>query len=77
MAAVIRSLDATLDTQCTDSGLFFDIARNGFEQHGRGAIVTMFPNIEALDNEEQNMSFYLPRKELEDGMYNPDMYYVQ
>eukprot|EP00953_Heterococcus_sp_UTEX-ZZ885_P009968 5839-Heterococcus_DN1.PRE.2 len=64
MASVIKSLDAALEMQAVDSAMFFDVAHTGYTQSGRGAIVTVFPNIEALESVEKAASFFMPRSEL-------------
>jgi hypothetical protein len=86
MASVIKSLDAALEMQAVDSAVFFDVAHTGYTQSGRGAIVTMFPNINALESGEKAASFFMPRSELVKfeyadavsfvDMYDPQQWYV-
>jgi MYND finger len=86
MTTVIKSLNDALDMQARSSAMFFDTAYTGHEQNGRGAIVTVFANIEALENHEQAVPFYVPRSELIAfdyaevvkfvDMYDPEQYYV-
>jgi MYND finger len=86
MASVIKSLDAALKMQAVDSAMFFDVAHTGYTQSGRGAIVTVFPNIDALESGEKAVSFFMPRSELVKfeyadvmsfvDMYDPQQWYV-
>jgi hypothetical protein len=86
MVSVIMSLDAALEMQAVDSAMFFDVAHTGYTQSGRGAIVTVFPNIEALESGEKAASFFMPRSELVKfayayvvsfvDMYDPQQCYV-
>eukprot|EP00953_Heterococcus_sp_UTEX-ZZ885_P028353 15128-Heterococcus_DN1.PRE.1 len=59
--SVISSLDAALDMQAVDSAMFFDTAYIGYKQSGRGAMVTVFANIEALEDHQQAASLFVPR----------------
>jgi hypothetical protein len=72
--------------QAVDSAMFFDVAHTGYTQSGRGAIITVFPNINALESGEKAASFFMPRSELVKfeyadvvsfvDMYDPQQWYV-
>ena len=81
---VTQSLDKCLDMLPAYSRTLFAAARAGYDQHGRGSLVTMFANVEALENERVVAWQYLPRGLLKDmdyaevlrlvDMYNPDLH---
>jgi hypothetical protein len=66
MASVSSSLNSVLDIQAADSAAFFDTAYTGYKRSGRGALVAMFPSIEALQNNKHAVALYVPRRKLID-----------
>jgi MYND finger len=83
---VSQSLDNSLNMLAIDSRELWRVAHTGYQQSGRGALFTVFPNIEALESEGMNAWQYLPRSELVKmdygnvlhfvDMYNPNTHFV-
>jgi MYND finger len=86
MSPVVQSLDAQLGMQLPDSQLMFELAHTGYTEHGPGAMVTRFANVEALENKDPALSLFVPRTllvkyEYEEvlrfvDMYDPARFYV-
>ena len=84
--AVSQSLDRSLNMLLADSRTLFAAARAGYNLDGRGSLVTMFANVEALESDRMNMWHYVSRDVLSRmdysqvlnlvDMYNPDTHFV-
>jgi MYND finger len=85
--SVSKSLEECLNTLSVYSGTFYEAARAGYIHHGRGSLVSMFPNIDALGDYNEGTAWqYLPREVLAEldypevmdlmSMYDPDTQFV-
>jgi MYND finger len=73
---VSKSLEECLNMLPAYSRTLFEAAKTGYDQLGRGALVTMFPNIEALEREKMNAWQYLPRDILAEMDYSQVLQFV-
>jgi hypothetical protein len=83
---VSRPLDDSLNMLAADPRELWGSAHSSYQQDGRGALVTVFPNIEALETDGMNAWQYLPRSKLVKmdydhvlrfvDAYNPDTHFV-
>jgi MYND finger len=73
---VSQSLDKCLSMLPAYSKALFEVAQNGYDHRGRGSLVTMFPNIEAMEREKMNVWHYLPREVLAEMDYSQVLHFV-